>query len=95
MYFTTLVILTWKQLISFCIVVSDSLWGKIIYTSALRQKSSSKATELIGILLAIDSVSLIFTDGGVNQYLWYQALWGRIDLFNRVLGTELLLVKGV
>lgn len=77
-----------------CVVVSDSLGRKTIHISTLRHKSSSKATESIGSLLTIGSAGLMFVDGGVDRCQWRQALRDGINLWNRVLGTESLSVKG-
>lgn len=88
-----LVILTWKSLMTFYVIVSDSLGRKAMHISALRRKYSSKVIESIDILLAIGLISLTFADGGVNQRQWRQALQDKIDLLNRVLSAELLLIR--
>lgn len=67
--FIALVIWTWKQLMASYIVVLDSLGGKAIHVSTLRQKSSSKVIRSIGTLLLISTARLIFLDGGID---WYQ-----------------------
>lgn len=94
MSFTPLMILTRRQLIAFCIVASDSLGEKTIHISVLRRKSSPKVTGSTSTLLAIGSASLMFADGGVHQHWRWWALQGGINLFNGVLGAELLFVRG-
>ncbi len=76
------------------VVVSDSSGGKAIHASALRWKSSSKATGSTGTLVAIGSTGLMFADRGVDRRRRRRALQAGIDLFNGVLGAESLLVGG-
>ncbi len=75
-------------------MVSDNSGRKAIHASALRQKSSSKATGSTGTRVAIGSAGLMFADGSVDRRRARRALHGGIDLFNGVLGAESLLVGG-
>lgn len=85
--------LTWKYLLASHIMVSESSVRNVIYAFSLRQKFSSKVTRLIGILLLNASTGLMFIAKGIDWHWWHQVFQGRINLFNKALGTKLLLVE--